>query len=127
MKKTKLLFTSLLTAAMITGCSSTSSSGSYDDDYETDDDIPSPPQVDGCSDWEWDGNQWMCDEGQIVDNNGGSHVFFYNGAVHKSSITKTSGFKAKAKSTYKSSGSKVSSGTKSGFGSGSKGGFSTGG
>lgn len=142
--KTKLLFAGLLTSAMVitaTGCSSESSNEqSYDDDDVNSNTPPAPPQVEGCTEWEWDEDEWVCEEGDVVNENGGRFVYFYNGALHKTSYKKTSGYKSKSsvKSGVKSgSNTKVTNGVKSsgakvsgksgGMGSGSKGGFSTGG
>lgn len=142
--KTKLLFAGLITSAMVVagaGCSTSNTSQSYDDGDDDDFDStstatpPAPPQIEGCTEWEYDGDQWVCEDGSLVNDNGGGYVYFYNGMVHKSSITTTSGYKSKASSSVRSSSgsnSKVTTGAKSsvkssGLGSGTKGGFSTGG
>lgn len=133
MKKTKLLFAGLLASAMVIsgGCSSEQSVKPKNKNK-----VPAPPQVEGCKEWEWDGEQWICDEGDLVKSNGGKPVYYYGGTTHTTSITSTSNYKSSSSksSTSKSSSTTISSGSKSttsgkssGLGSGTRGGFSTGG
>lgn len=136
-KKTMKLFAGLastiLAGSALAGCSSTSNQSSP----------PSPPNIQGCSEWEWDDSnqQWVCDDKDFARQNGvsnGSFMYFYNGSVHsksqgitsgsKSSTTKQSTTKSSSNKSGVSNGNKAKSGTKSNsvksgkVGSGSKGG-----
>lgn len=103
----------------------------------------SPPNVDGCKEWEWDNKnqEWYCDDEGFAKQNGvtsGSRVYYYGGMVHPTSIrhsngiTNSNSFKSNSSSNSKSNASKnnssKSNSIKSGnFGGGTQGGKPTGG
>ena len=124
MRKTNKLLAALVgtvLAGSLSGC------GPQPVSYQ---DIPPKPQIDGYEDqyWKWDeeDGEWEYEP----PGGGGMPWFFYAGALHRSSIRNTPGYKPyssiKSGSSVKSGGSSFfsSSGKAGGFGSGSgRGGF----